>query len=60
MRDRALPHPLTGIVPLVVVLVISFLFHEELAQLALILALGDGMLFCWLLTTNIFTVYRLP
>ena len=44
LTARALPHPLTGIIPLVVVLVISFLFHESLAQLALILALGGGVL----------------
>lgn len=44
VRERDYPHPLTGIVPLFVVLVISFLFHESLAQLALILALGGGVL----------------
>lgn len=44
VRERDYPHPLTGIVPLLVVLIISFLFHESLAQLALILALGGGVL----------------
>lgn len=44
VRERDYPHPLTGIVPLFVVLIISFLYHESLAQLALILALGGGVL----------------
>lgn len=44
VRERDYPHPLTGILPLFVVLIISFLFHESLAQLALILALGGGVL----------------
>lgn len=41
---RDYPHPLTGIVPLIVVLVLSFTLHESLAQLALIVALGGGVL----------------
>ncbi|GEA11533.1 SLC13 family permease [Alteromonas sp. KUL49] len=44
LRERDYPHPLTGILPLVVVLVLSFTLHEELAQLALIVALGGGVL----------------
>lgn len=43
-RDRALPHPFTGIIPLIVVLCLSFLLHESLAQLALIVALSGGVL----------------
>lgn len=39
---RDLPHPLTGIIPLLVVLSISFWFHQTLAQYALILALLGG------------------
>jgi H+/gluconate symporter-like permease len=40
--ERDYPHPITGIVPLLVVLAISFFFHQSLAQYALILALGSG------------------
>jgi H+/gluconate symporter-like permease len=43
-NDRALPHPLTGILPLLVVLVLSYLLHDSLQQLALIVALGGGVL----------------
>ena len=42
MRD--LPNPLTGVIPLIVVLVLSFMLHDTLAQLALIVALGGGVL----------------
>ena len=42
MRD--LPNPLTGVIPLIVVLVLSFMLHDSLAQLALIVALGGGVL----------------
>ena len=41
---RDYPHPITGIIPLMVVLVLSFTLHESLAQLALIVALGAGVL----------------
>lgn len=44
LRERDYPHPLTGILPLVVVLILSFTLHDELAQLALIVALGGGVL----------------
>lgn len=42
--ERELPSPLSGLVPLVVVLSLSFLFHEELKQNALIIALSGGVL----------------
>jgi H+/gluconate symporter-like permease len=42
--ERDYPHPITGLVPLLVVLLTSFFFHESLAQYALILALGGGCL----------------
>ncbi len=42
--ERDYPHPMTGVIPLLVVLVLSFLLHEALAQLALIVALGGGVL----------------
>lgn len=44
LTERNLPSPVTGVIPLIVVLVISFTFHESLQQLALILALGGGVL----------------
>lgn len=42
--DRKLPHPITGILPLLVVLGLSFVLHEALAQKALIVALTGGVL----------------
>ncbi|AGH45277.1 GntP family permease [Paraglaciecola psychrophila] len=42
--ERDYPHPFTGIIPLFVVLVLSFLLHDSLQQLALIVALGGGVL----------------
>ena len=44
LRDRDYPHPATGLLPLLVVLLLSFLFHGTYAQYALILALGGGCL----------------
>ncbi len=58
LRERDYPHPLTGILPLVVVLVLSFSLHDELAQLALIVALGGGVL-C-LLAINFKHFHNLP
>lgn len=42
--ERDYPHWLTGILPLLVVLVLSFTLHESLQQLALIVALAGGVL----------------
>jgi len=42
--ERDYPHPLTGLAPLLVVLLVAFFFHQSLAQYALILALGGGCL----------------
>ncbi|WP_299071397.1 SLC13 family permease [uncultured Paraglaciecola sp.] len=42
--ERDFPHPITGLIPLLVVLTLSFLLHESLQQLALIIALGGGVL----------------
>lgn len=53
-RHRTLPHPVTGIVPLLVVLSLSFLLHEKLAQLALIVALGGGVLTLMLINLRYF------
>lgn len=44
VTDRTLPHPLSGFLPLLVVLALSFAFHERLAQSALIIALLGGTL----------------
>ena len=41
---RDYPSPITGLIPLLVVLVLSFLLHESLAQMALIVALLGGVL----------------
>jgi H+/gluconate symporter-like permease len=42
--NRTLPHPVSGFVPLAVVLVLSFVFHDRLQQSALIIALLGGSL----------------
>lgn len=42
--ERDLPSPISGLIPLIVVLTLSFLFHEELKQNALIIALSGGVL----------------
>jgi H+/gluconate symporter-like permease len=44
IAERDYPHPITGVIPLLVVLVLSFLLHDTLQQLALIVALGGGVL----------------
>lgn len=43
LEDRRLPHPITGFIPLVVVLALSFIYHDALAQMALIVALAGGV-----------------
>lgn len=42
--ERDFPHPITGVIPLLVVLVISFSLHDSLHHNALILALSGGVL----------------
>ena len=44
LNASTLPKPLFGVVPLLVVLVISFLLHDSLKESALVLALGGGVL----------------
>nr|WP_136249740.1 SLC13 family permease [Ningiella ruwaisensis] len=44
IHKRDYPHPVTGLIPLFVVLIISFLFHEKYKEMALIVALGSGVL----------------
>ncbi|WP_338788896.1 GntP family permease [Metabacillus sp. FJAT-53654] len=53
-EDKALPHPLTGLIPLLVVLIISFIFHDSLQQSALIIALLGGVITAYLLNRNYF------
>lgn len=55
IKEREYPHPITGFIPLLVVLLLSFFLHESLAQLALIVALGGGVL--TLMTIN-FTYFQ--
>ncbi|MCA1024686.1 GntP family permease [Cytobacillus kochii] len=49
-----LPHPLLSLIPLLVVLIVAFVFHDSLAQSALILALTGGVIATWLLNRKYF------
>ncbi|MBL3645761.1 GntP family permease [Bacillus sp. RHFB] len=51
----ALPHPGLSLIPLLVVLVISFIFHDSLKQSALIVALTSGVLTTYLLNRKYFS-----
>ena len=42
--ERERPHPITGVIPLTVVLLLSFMLHDILQQTALIVALLGGVL----------------
>lgn len=44
LNTRRRPHPITGLIPLIVVLALSFIFHDILQQKALIVALLGGVL----------------
>ncbi len=52
-RNR-LPHPLLSLIPLLAVLVVSFIFHDSLEQSALIIALLSGIITTWLLNRKYF------
>ncbi|TKD68815.1 GntP family permease [Pseudalkalibacillus hwajinpoensis] len=54
IENRPLPHPLLGLVPLVIVLIISFVFHDDLKQSALIIALLGGIVATYLLNRKYF------
>ncbi|KKK37881.1 citrate transporter [Mesobacillus campisalis] len=54
VENKALPNPLTGLVPLLVVLIISFVFHDSLMQSALIIALLGGVIATYLLNRKYF------
>jgi H+/gluconate symporter-like permease len=43
LLDRVLPSPISGLIPLLVVLTLSFIFHDSLKQNALIVALSGGV-----------------
>ena len=47
--QRELPHPILSLIPLVLVVVTSFLLHGVLQQNALIIALLVGVISCWLM-----------
>lgn len=53
---KPLPSPISALIPLLVVLVVSFLFHDEYAQYALILALGAGVICLYLINRQYITV----
>lgn len=53
-ENKALPNPLFGVIPLIVVLVISFIFHDSLQQSALIIALLGGVIATYLLNRKYF------
>nr|WP_106783918.1 GntP family permease [Lysinibacillus timonensis] len=52
--SRALPNPIVSMVPLAVVLIISFIFHHDLAQSALILALLGGIIATFIVSWKYF------
>ncbi|WP_096152885.1 MULTISPECIES: GntP family permease [Bacillus] len=53
-ENRALPNPLLSMIPLAVVLVISYIFHDSLKQSALIIALLGGVITTYLLARKFF------
>lgn len=53
-EKRELPHPALGLIPLIVVLAISFIFHKGLMQSALILSLLGGVVSAYLLNRKYF------
>lgn len=55
VTERALPHPITGIIPLVIVLVLSYLLHDSLQQAALLVALTGGVVSLYLLNHRFLT-----
>ncbi|MBE1300238.1 MAG: GntP family permease [Alteromonadaceae bacterium] len=54
VTEKALPSPIISLLPLLVVLGLSFGLHETLQQLALIIALGGGVLSLMLLNHKYF------
>ncbi|WP_338452702.1 GntP family permease [Niallia oryzisoli] len=54
LENRKLPNPIVSLIPLLVVLVISFIFHDSLQQSALILALLGGVIASYVLNRKYF------
>ncbi|MEA3320785.1 MAG: GntP family permease [Bacillota bacterium] len=52
--NRPLPNPLLSFIPLAVVLIISFIFHDDLKQSALIIALLGGIITTYVLGRKYF------
>ena len=48
-RTAPLPSPILSLIPLITVLLTSFLLHESLKQFALVVALLCGVLSCWII-----------
>jgi H+/gluconate symporter-like permease len=55
VSHRSLPHPATGLLPLCVVLGLSFAYHDSLMQNALIVALLGGVLTLTVINWSYFT-----
>jgi H+/gluconate symporter-like permease len=53
-ENKILPNPYVGMIPLLVVFVISFVFHDSLKQSALIIALLGGVIATYLLNRKYF------
>ncbi|MGO1059765.1 GntP family permease [Planococcus sp. FY231025] len=54
VEERALPNPIMGLIPLLVVLVVSFIFHDSLKTSALVIALLGGFLTTYILNRSHF------
>ncbi|MBM6619394.1 GntP family permease [Bacillus suaedaesalsae] len=54
MTDRKLPNPIMAVIPLLVVLIISYIFHDSLKQSALIVALLGGIIATYVLNRPYF------
>lgn len=52
--ERNLPNPILGLIPLLVVLVVSFIFHDSLKTSALVIALLGGVLATYFLNRTHF------
>ncbi|QOR65922.1 GntP family permease [Cytobacillus suaedae] len=57
VANKELPNPIVGLIPLLVVLIISFVFHDSLKQSALIIALLGGVIATYLLNRKYFTSF---
>jgi H+/gluconate symporter-like permease len=55
VNSRVLPHPILALLPLVTVLVVSFLLHDRFKQSALLIALASGIAACCVLNRRFFS-----